>query len=173
MVLDGLRITTPARTIVDMSATLGPRARRELIERAQDLDRFDPDEIRAVLDRRPRQPGRRALLDLLDLMAPDEDNARSHLERLFLALVRQAGLPLPQVNVSLGPLTPDFAWPEQRLVVEADSHRWHATREAKRRDARRDRGLTLKDWRPIRFTYEEIAFTPEAVATELKDLLNL
>ena len=84
MKLDGLAVTTPARTIVDLAGELGPRQLRELVERAQDLRRFNPREIRAILERQPRRrPGGRALLDFIDLLEPDRDGARSRLERLF------------------------------------------------------------------------------------------
>jgi Transcriptional regulator, AbiEi antitoxin len=95
---DKLRVTTPSRTIVDLAATLEGRALREVVERAQDIRRFDPEDIRATLARAPRRPGSQRLLDLIRVMAPDDDNARSHLERLFVALTRNAGLPRPLPN---------------------------------------------------------------------------
>jgi hypothetical protein len=93
LVRDNLRVTTPSRTIVDLAASLEGRALRDLVERAQDLRRFDPDDIRDTLARAPRRPGTRRLHDLITVLAPDEDNARSHLERMFLALARKARLP--------------------------------------------------------------------------------
>jgi hypothetical protein len=80
---------------VDLAAILTGRALREAVERAQDLRRFDPDDIRATLTRAPRRSGTRTLVDLIALLQPDKDNARSHLERLFFALVRKAKLPRP------------------------------------------------------------------------------
>jgi hypothetical protein len=77
MTLDGLRLTTPARTIVDMAGELSPREMRRLVERAQDLHRFHPKEIRAVFERHPRRPGCRPLLHLIALLQPDQDGARS------------------------------------------------------------------------------------------------
>ncbi|MCW3064369.1 MAG: hypothetical protein JWN32_1541 [Solirubrobacterales bacterium] len=171
MTLDGLRITTPARTIVDLAATLSPRALRETVERAQDLRRFHPNEIRATLARNPGRPGTRPLRDLMTLMEPDEDGARSHLERLFLLVVRKHRLPRPDVNHPIARRKRDFVWPEQRLVVEVDGYEYHSTREAKRRDHQRDRELTGLRWRPARFTYEDVAFEPGEVATELAGLL--
>jgi very-short-patch-repair endonuclease len=56
----------------------------------------------------------------------------------------------------------DFVWLEQRLVA----------RQARRRDNRRDRQLTALGWRPVRFTYEEIAFEAGEVAGELGELLR-
>lgn len=171
MLLDGLRVTTPARTIVDLAGELGPRQRRELVERAQDLHRFDAPALRAVIERNPRRPGGRALLDFIALLEPDVDGARSYLERLFLPLVRKAGFPRPEVNVRVAGRRRDFVWREQRLVVEVDGYAYHSSRRAMRRDRGRDRQLTAAGWRPARFTYEEVAFEPVATATELATLL--
>jgi very-short-patch-repair endonuclease len=172
LVRDNLRVTTPSRTIVDLAASLEGRALRDVVERAQDLRRFDPDDIRATLARGPRRPGTRRLHDLITVLAPDEDNARSHLERLFLALARKARLPKPTTNHEIAGRRRDFAWPDQRLVVETDGYRYHSSRQARRRDNRRDRELTALGWRPMRFTYEEIAFEPGEVAQELVRLLR-
>lgn len=172
LVRDGLRVTTPARTIVDLAATLSARSLREMVERAQDGRRFDPDGISTTLARVPRQAGARPLMDLLELMQPDTDNARSHLERLFLSLVRHARLPRPEVNREIADRKRDFVWPRQRLVVEVDGYRYHSSRQAKRRDHRRDRQLTTLDWRPVRFTYEDVAFEPAQIARELTALLE-
>jgi very-short-patch-repair endonuclease len=170
LVIDDLRVTTPSRTIVDLAAVLQGRALREAVERAQDVRRFDPRDIGATMSRAARRP--RRLLDLLALMSPDQDNARSHLERLFLSLTRAAKLPRPTPNHEIGGRRRDFAWPDNRLVVETDGYRYHSSREAKRRDNRRDRQLTALGWRPVRFTYEEITFEPAHVAAELAGLLG-
>ena len=47
---------------------------------------------------------------------------RSELERLFLDLCDEAGLPRPQINVSWQGFEVDTAWPDHRLVVELDGH---------------------------------------------------
>lgn len=171
MVRDGLRVTTPARTLVDVAGTLGSRAMREAVERAQDLRRFHPREIRAVLDGRPGRPGSASLVALVDLLQPDRDNARSHLERLFMALVHDANLPRPRVNEVIAGRRRDFVWPDARLVVETDGYRFHSSRQAMSRDRRRDRELTVLGWRPVRFTYEEVVFGPAEVGRELLTLL--
>jgi very-short-patch-repair endonuclease len=170
---DGLWTTTPARTIVDLSAALPPRPLRELVEVAQDVHRFNAREIAASLARVPTRPGARELASLLELLQPDADNARSYLERLFLKGIRSARLPLPQINHVIAGKRPDFVWPVQRLVVETDGYRWHSSKQAQQRDRKRDRELTALGWRPVRFTYEEVAFEPHRVADELRSLLSL
>jgi very-short-patch-repair endonuclease len=169
---DHLRLTTPSRTIVDIAATLEGRALREVVERAQDLRRFDPTDIRRTLARAPKRPGTKRLNDLVTLLAPDDDNARSHLERLFLNVTRKANLPKPRTNHEVAGRRRDFAWPDQRLVVETDGYRYHSSRAARRRDNRRDRQLTALGWRTVRFTYEEVAFEPGVVGAEVAHLLR-
>jgi very-short-patch-repair endonuclease len=104
-------------------------------------------------------------------MQPDRDNARSYLERRFLKLAHHARLPRPEVNADIAARQRDFAWPASRLIVEVDGYRYHSSKQARARDARRDRELTARGWRPVRFTFEEIAFEPGEVARELTRLL--
>jgi very-short-patch-repair endonuclease len=170
---DGLRVTTPARTIVDLTPHLAPAVRRELVERAQDVRRFNPTQVAASLERVPNRRGVGDLKNLVRLLEPDADNARSYLERLFLALLRQAHLPLPKVNHVIAGNRRDFVWIQERLVVETDGYRWHSTKQAQQRDRRPDRELTALGWRPVRFTYEEVAFEPARVADELAALLSI
>jgi very-short-patch-repair endonuclease len=166
--INNLRVTTPARTIVDLAATLGPRAMRETVERAQDGRRFHREEIARIATGRP---GTKKLRELIALMSPDKDNARSHLERVFLKLIRKARLPRPEVNLPIAGNRRDFVWPAARLAIEVDGYAYHSSKEDQLRDRRRDRRLTVLGWRPARFTYEEVAFEPALVATELAALL--
>jgi very-short-patch-repair endonuclease len=68
------------------------------------------------------------------------------------------------VNASLAGRCRDFSWPDHGLVAEVDGHRWHSSKRARRRNARRDRELIAIGMRPVRFTYEEVAFEPDVVA---------
>lgn len=172
VVVDGIRVTSPARTLVDLCARRTPRKRRELVERAQDLKRFDADTIRACLEAHPRQRGRRSLLDFLDLLEPGEDGTRSHLERLFVPLTRKATLRKPLINHKVLGRRRDFVWPDLRLAIEVDGYAYHSSRAAIRRDKARDRELLAAHWRPARFMYEEVAFEPDYVVRELRRLIG-
>ncbi len=57
----------------------------------------------------------------------------------------------------------DFYWPECRLVVEADSYRWHRSPSALNDDRERDVELTLARYRVLRFTYEQVTERPNYV----------
>jgi very-short-patch-repair endonuclease len=172
LTFDRMRVTTPARTIVDLASLMSDSALRRAVERAQDMRRFNEREIAAIIERNPRRAGVRPLADLLRLLGPDRDNARSYLERIFLALLRAAGIPLPLVNQVVLDRRRDFVWPDRRLVVETDGYKWHSSREARSRDARRDRELTAAGWRVARFTFEEVTLAPTAVVADLRLLLT-
>ncbi len=170
VLFDGLRVTTPARTIVDVAGELQGKEMRRLVERAQDLKRFDPTQIEQVLGRNPPRRGSRQVLTLIALLRPAPDGAKSFLERLFLKLVRKDRLPVPEVNAMIEDRERDFVWRDCRVVIEVDGYAHHSSRAAMRRDKARDRELTAALWRPVRFTYEEVAFEPDATAAELRRL---
>jgi very-short-patch-repair endonuclease len=96
---------------------------------------------------------------------------QSHLERRFLALVREAGLPAPQANVVLSGELVDFYWPQARLAVELDGWRFHKTRAQFEDDRRRDAKLTLLDIAVIRLTDRRLTAGASRTAAELRALL--
>lgn len=139
----GIPVTTPMRTLDDLAAVLPQRALERAVEQAETLRLLD---VAAV-----RSPRVRRLIATHDF-AP----TRSDLEKAFLALCRRHGLPRPGVNTYVAGFEVDFAWPEQRLIVETDSHRHHGTRAAFERDRARDARLTAQGWRVVRFTYRQL-----------------
>lgn len=169
VVRDGLRCTTPARTLVDLAATaprLLPRALTEAERR-----HLDVGGAVEILAREPGRRGARALVRALAAFDPRTAATRSALEIRFLALVRAARLPAPQVNVVVdaGHLRPevDFLWPAERLAVEVDGRAFHdvvATAEA---DRARDNALALAGFLVLRYTWRRLNADPQGVAAEV------
>ena len=91
---------------------------------------------------------------------------------MFLRLVGQARLPVPETQVRLNGYRVDFYWPGQRLVVETDGLRYHRTAATQARDARRDRAHAWAGLMTMRFTYAEVRDEPEAVAATLAEVLR-
>ena len=60
--------------------------------------------------------------------AVDPADVRSVLELRFLRMCAFHGIPRPLVNIRVGEWTPDFLWPEHRLVVETDGAAFHRAR---------------------------------------------
>jgi very-short-patch-repair endonuclease len=99
------------------------------------------------------------------------DRTRSSLERRFLRLCRDHGLPAPEINVAIGPYVVDFLWRQQRLIVEVDSWRYHGDRAMFEADRDRDAKLKLRGFDVIRFTEWQLDREPHAVAATVRGLL--
>jgi very-short-patch-repair endonuclease len=98
-------------------------------------------------------------------------DTRSELEELVLELCDAHGLPRPHVNSVIEGKVRDFHWPGSRLVVEADSYRWHRSPSALNDDRERDVELTLAGYRSLRFTWEQVTRRRDYVADALRRAL--
>ena len=168
--VNGIRVTTVARTALDLAETLSTHALVGLLERMEIMRVFDLTELRATME---RNPGRRGLKPLSDALArldaaPEGDDAA--LQRRFLQLCRRHGLPEPQQQAIIGPYTVDFFWPAAGLVVETDGRTYHATRAAFERDRRRDVDLAAWGLRVLRVTWRQVTEEKPALITALSRL---
>jgi hypothetical protein len=177
----GVPCTTVARTILDLAAVLDRGALEYALHRAQLRPlSLDLGELAAQLDRFPGRAGTARLRPLLGSPGELTDSeAKSRLERAFLALCRKAGIPRPRVNAWIplpippGGLEVDFSWPDRKLAVETDAAGIHNTSRAHRNDSARDRALTLARWRVARYTWWDVTAEPARVAAEVSALLAL
>ena len=95
----------------------------------------------------------------------------SHLERAFLSVIAEAGLPLPSTNIAASGRIVDCRWPEHRLTVELDGYRYHSSRYAWERDRRREREARARGDEFRRYSYGDVVEEPEAMQSELRRLL--
>jgi very-short-patch-repair endonuclease len=86
----------------------------------------------------------------------------------MLSICDRHGLPRPHVNVWVEGLEVDFLFAAQRLVVEADSYRFHQTRRAFERDRERDAILARAGYRTLRFTHRQMERRAEEVAQTIR-----
>jgi len=95
----------------------------------------------------------------------------SWLEDRVLEFMRQARFAEPSrwcwVNLPGGRVRLDFAWPDLKVNVEADSRLWHSSPSDRRRDAARDARLEAAGWIVVRVTWLELAEEPEMVAERI------
>jgi very-short-patch-repair endonuclease len=167
----GIPCTSPARTLVDLSAVLDRRRLRRALERSVELRSLDGPAMDAALGRSNGRRGVGVLRALLAALHGDPAPTRSELERLFLDLVREARLPLPVVNAHVGGYQVDFHWPAARLVLETDGRETHATPHQFEEDRRRDLELALAGWRVVRITWRQVTREPQTLVTLLRSLL--
>ena len=139
----GIPVTQPAQTIADLRGSVSPRELRRAIRQTNVLGLPLGSEIA-------------------------RDRTRSDLERDFLRLCSRYRLPMPVVNVRIGPHLVDFLWRDRRLVVETDGYRYHRGRQAFRDDRTRDLDLRSRGFEVLRLSEEQIDDEPERVAEALR-----
>jgi hypothetical protein len=96
----------------------------------------------------------------------------SHLERRFLRILDEAGLPLPQTNIKADAHRVDCRWPDHRLTVELDSYRYHHTRHAWEQDRRREREAHARGDDVRRYTHGDVFESRATMLAELRPLLQ-
>jgi REase_MTES_1575 len=169
---EGIPVTTPARTLLDLAAVLNEHQLARACERAEALRLGSPTSLEELVDRYPRRPGTPNLSRLIEEGRIVPTTTRSHLERRFLTFLDANALPRPLVNARTDPYTPDFRWTDERLIVELDGFETHGTRAAFERDRARDRQLTAQGWRVVRVTKRQLDGEPQQIAEELRALLR-
>jgi very-short-patch-repair endonuclease len=144
---NGIAVTKPARTIADLHRT----------------------EPAAVVRRARRQA---AFLGLHLGNERKELRDRSDLEKRMLWVCGRYHMPVPEVNVPIGPFTVDFLWRERRLVVETDGWEGHRGRQAFEDDRVRDAYLRLQGYEVLRFSWRQVFDDPKSVVAVLRRYLT-
>ncbi len=142
----GIPTTTPARTLLDLAPLLPSPVLARMVEAAP------WGNLAELLDRYPRR--RRRAEAEAKIVATPQPMTRSDLEATMLEAIERAGLPRPEVNVSVQGYEVDFVWREHRVIAELDTYVTHGTRAAFERDRERDRKLAIAGWRVVRITNE-------------------
>jgi very-short-patch-repair endonuclease len=173
--VDGIPVTTAARTVFDLAAVSTPRQ----VERA-----FHELEVRrlwgrvSVRDLVERYPGRRGVTTLRTLLESKEPVGvtRNEFEETFVALLDRHQLPRPRFNATIPVrgrfFEADALWDDQRLIAELDGGSVHQTDRAFQSDRRRDRVLLAEGWRTTRVTWRQLRDEPGEVAADLHQTLR-
>ncbi len=150
---DGIRLTSAARTVFDLSGVLGVERLESAVEHALRLGLVTVSELHEVggaMAARGRAGSGRFTALLASRPTGQRPVDSNHELVLARALVK-AGLPAPvrQFAITLPngiTIHPDLAWPEVRLAVEFDHATWHSGVGVSMDDRSRDRGLRALSW---------------------------
>lgn len=173
--LGAVPVTSSVRTLIDLASrvdetpveiALDQLLRRGRLVLPRLLRRLD--ELAAA-----RLPGLRVLRELAEIRRRAGPGTESELETLVRRWLRTFGFPQPvfQYWVTLpdyGPARLDFAYPDLKIGIEADSYKWHSGRRAFERDRARISEFASLGWLIIQTTRQEIKRSPAAVATRLR-----
>lgn len=171
-VVDGIRTVSADLVLVDLAPDLAEAELEVVLVAAESKRLLKRGRLGELVAERRGRPG---IPRLERLLALEPAIVRSDRELLMLPIARMAGLERPLVNHPIAvpgrdrPLTVDYAWPELRMVVEADSQRFHGDWERAQEDRERDQLLALAGWRCHRFTRDRFE-DPEWMAARLGEL---
>ena len=166
--LDGIRISTPARTWLDLARIL---QLEDLVAVGDQLVRHprpgleirtEPwatrEELLTMLKRHPKLQGIVKARQAAELIRAGADSAPETFLRLALTA---AGLPEPELQLRLVPEDPyspaaDLGYREQRIAIQYDGAH-HRTREQQSRDNRRDEVFNAAGWRYFKLNADDLA----------------
>ena len=174
VMVNGLRCTSATRTIIDLAyigtpeSQLGPA-----IDSAVRLGLSAPTALARRLSQlrgRGRRGARRLDALLLD------SGGETVLERAFLRLMRQAGLPRPATQVvrrrgGEHVARVDFLFESYRIVVEVSGQHGHASPTERARDAQRRNELIDLGYRTYEYTWSDVNGRPDHVVATMRTRL--
>ena len=167
-VLDGIPVTSVHRTLLDFAEVAKPQQLRLALEAADRLELLDGRKLDALYARIRGRRGTKLLKAAADELRGPAPWTQSELERRFLALIREAGLPEPSCNVLVGGFLVDCWWPRARLVVEIDGYRFHKSRKQFEENRLRDTKLQLEGIRVLRVTQPRIEREPGELLSDVR-----
>jgi very-short-patch-repair endonuclease len=154
----GIPITTPARTVIDLSRTLKGRALEHIVDLADQRGLVDFTDLRTA--------NSASLQAVLSNYRPAA--TRSELEERFLRLCDEHGIERPETNVLIEGVEVDFVWRDRRLIVEVDGYAHHRSPEAFERGHERDVILEVNGCRVLPFTWRQTTERAAWVAAAIR-----
>ena len=157
--LHAIPITTPERTLIDIAPHLNNKALARAVREACRLTTTTPSELFIALARHRGRRGTRRLHAAISRYAGlPLHRTRSDAEALALSLLRDAGIPKPQVNATIAGEEADLSWPTPRLILELDGPQFHLDAAE---DLRKQRLWERAGWTVRRLPTDDVYLHPE------------
>ena len=174
---EGIPVTSVHRTIFDLAPTVSVDDVEAMIKEAEYLNRWDRLSLPDLLERYPGKRGSRKVQFALDRITEEPPGrTRSKLERRFAPFLRRHHLSLPRFNdwifLNGKRYQVDCHWPHLHLIVELDGWEGHSSRSAFQDDRARDRALKVAGYSVIHLTWNQLEVEPDAVASDLRRMLQ-
>jgi hypothetical protein len=175
--VNNIPCTSVARTLLDLAEVVTHRRLERAFDQAEIAEVFDLRAIEDVLARNLARAGARAVREVLDTHYIGKTPTWSENEEALLAITRPLGIPDPDTNQFVvlddggPPIRVDFVWRDRRLAIEADSGKWHLSRQRFETDRQRDQRLIAAGWTVIRTTWGQMKFRPHELRPVLVKLL--
>jgi very-short-patch-repair endonuclease len=177
VVTDGIPVTTPTRTVIDLGAVSHPFKIGRALDEARRTHQIELGALKRRLEELAVQ-GRNGIVAVRRLV--DERAgvplASTGFEQLLFRLTDDFNLPRPRgqhkVRTTAGEFYLDFAYVDQRVAIELDSEEYHLDLEQFHRDRERQNVLVLLGWRFLRFTSRHLRQNRAGVAGQIASAIR-
>ena len=175
-VQNGIRVTTVARTLLDLAGVLDRHRLAQAVGTAERNLLADSPSLTELIE---RHRGARGLTNLRTILADQRlglDVAESELELEFAVFLADRGLPRPELNVWIEAggrrYRLDCLWPAAGLVVELDSRTHHGDPVSFEADRARDAALLAVGLHTMRVTGRRLRADADGIESELRSALR-
>lgn len=162
--VDGIRVTTPIRTVCDIARLRGRLRAIAALDTFRREFGISEAELRAMLPRFARQRG---VIQLRELIPLSTDEADSQPESWVRLIIHDEGLPMPDAQVWVllpewGRVRMENAWAHLRIAVEYDGEEFHTSQADREHDRRRREALRAAGWIVIVVRKDDLALQGRA-----------
>ncbi|HXW43356.1 MAG TPA: hypothetical protein VEL03_01110 [Streptosporangiaceae bacterium] len=165
----GLRVTTVARTVVDLARAGEFRAGVVVADSALRARQASKAELQQMVIECRGWPGIATAAEAVEFA---DEKSESALESIARALFRECKLPPPELQVWVGADDvvgrADFYWRQYATIAEVDGALKYADPQEARRQLRRDARLREAGFEVVHFDWYDITRRPEYVAGSVR-----
>ncbi len=165
----GIRVTTPARTLIDMSPRLKDKALTRAVNNALHSMWLSEDQLVETLARHPTATGSTRIAKLI---GQEGTPTRSGWEDDFPRFCADHGLPAPVMGLPFHGYILDAVFVAERVIVELDSWPFHKGKIAFEGDRERDAETLARGFVTVRITEERLDERPDHEARRLHAILK-
>lgn len=173
-VYQSMPVTPLSRTFIDLAPVLSETELEMALDSA--VRRWGPRVLKALqakLKELPRR-GRRGVALLRELLKAYDGTLDSALEVVVRKLLYAAGLPRPVVHFNVWHAkrwiaNVDFAWPKQKMVVQAHGLKFHLNERRYRIDTRQQSEMLAAGWLPLVTIWDEVTNRPGSFVAKVQN----
>ncbi len=165
-----VRLTSPARTVVDLARSVSFTDGVVVADSALRRKLTNRDEMREVVKFCAGWPG---IAQARKVVAFSDERAESVFESIARVAFDQGGLPPPDLQAWVGKDgvvigRADFFWPEHSTIAEADGAAKYADPQEARNQLWRDAALRAAGFEVVHFGWHELRLNPDQVVAAVR-----
>ena len=165
----GIRVTSPARTVLDVAPRLTDAALRRAVNDLRLAKLLRIPDLGEVTARLSRHPGACRIRQFTD---NPTGPTRSEFEDAFAAFIDAHGLPRAEFNARVAGYEVDVLFPAQKVIVELDGWAFHRTKASFESDRERDATTLAAGYRTVRITWERLQNGSSREAERIRRILD-